>query len=171
MLNDFFEIASRPGFGLLLLVAAAATHAADAPTAEQMADRYKRADALRQQTAGKVTGLELRPNWYQEGKRFWFSWDGEGKTSYISVDSRSGARQPLFDAKRLADAIHSGASVNVSNLSVSPDGSKLEFNANRKAWTVDLKDYTAKERPLVPRPVPPRDQWNQDLYPPDRSTV
>jgi dienelactone hydrolase len=147
----------------------------DTPDPAYVASRYQRAETLASRVRGAVTGLEVRPNWYADGKKMWFVWTEGGKPAYVSVDCRTGSKSPLFDSVRLSQAVkagdggHSAGSFQVDHPSISDDGLTLSFQAFDHAWVCDLRDYSVKSAPMPGTQPTRNDPWNQNLWPPERA--
>ncbi|TWT72687.1 Prolyl tripeptidyl peptidase precursor [Posidoniimonas polymericola] len=125
-----------------LLLPAAACHGQGA-----QAD-YQRADALAGRVRGKVARLDVRPNWLEDGKRFWYRVDlGEGQGRFLLVDAEQGEQRPAFDHERLAAALF--ARTNQPQVSDKlpffsirfPSDGVLEFAAEGQGWRCDLATY------------------------------
>lgn len=179
MLNDLSLTHFASGVRRVAIpMAVAATFVAHADTSTtRIASRYHQAETLMTRVRGKVTGVDVRPNWYMGGKKMWFAWADRDKPSYKSVDCQSGAVGPLFDSARLTQAVlaadggHTGAKVELSNVSISDDGGTLNFQALEKGWACDLKEYTVKEAAIRRQRRPRNEPWNQNLWPPERGPI
>lgn len=49
-----------------------------------------------------VFSTAVRPNWFRDSDRFWYSWKTPDGTKYYIVDARTGKKQEIFDMDRLA---------------------------------------------------------------------
>ena len=49
-----------------------------------------------------VFSTAVRPNWFRDSDRFWYSWKTPDGTKYYIVDARTGKKQEIFDIDRLA---------------------------------------------------------------------
>lgn len=49
-----------------------------------------------------VFSTAVRPNWFKDSDRFWYSWKTPQGTQYYIVDARTGRKQAIFDMDRLA---------------------------------------------------------------------
>ncbi len=110
--------------------------------------------------------LRLDPHWFDNGRAFWYFRDASGGTGeYIRVDSATGKKTPLFDAKRLAAALAKelGQDVDPDRLplrTVEFDGKIARFVAGNQSWMIDLGSYgltkMKSEPPTSPRARGPR---------------
>jgi len=88
---------------LLLLVNGRSTRPLYHPDSSHIQEAYRRADTINRDARTKVAMLALQPNWIQGGSSFWYRRDElGGKSEFIRVDARTGAKTPAFDAVRLA---------------------------------------------------------------------
>lgn len=121
--------------------------------------------------------LRLEPNWIEGGKAFWYRQDQvKGTAAFLRVDAATGTKTPLFDAKRLADALTKAADkpVDSSRLPfrrVMIEAKKLQFEAFDFAWTCDLSEYTLTKVPVVKKPPERPDPWIQDTWPASTEAV
>ncbi len=126
---------------------------------------YERANNLRSSTSGKVFRSEVRANWIDdEGNDFWYRVRlPEDKSEFILVRPEKGTRTPLFDSKKLAEALHkaSGQAVQADKLPFDylkvELGKALQFNAFGKGWKLQLDSYSISEVDKVERPRSNRD--------------
>jgi hypothetical protein len=100
---------NRRHIGRLLRVVLLATAAAGPPPccrAQGTPDDYRRADALRERTSGKVIGGRVEPHWLPSGTRFWYRRErAEGLREFLVVDAVAGTSRPAFDPVKLAAAL------------------------------------------------------------------
>nr|WP_284233420.1 MULTISPECIES: DPP IV N-terminal domain-containing protein [unclassified Mycolicibacterium] len=87
----------------------------------------------------RVPGSSIQPQWFSEGKRFWY----QVGTRFIVVDLDGGGRRDAFDHDRLAAALSlaSGHAVSAADLPITAVevGESLRFSAfeSRWAWSDD----------------------------------
>ena len=81
---------------LSLLAAGFAASAQQAPN-YALAERFsaKKVDQM-------VFSTQMRPNWFRDSDKFWYSWKTSDGTRYYVVDPVAGTRTELFDMDRLA---------------------------------------------------------------------
>lgn len=111
---------------------------------------YERATSLAQRTENKVFRHAIKPNWLLGQQRFWYRVPtGATNHEFVLVDSNAGTRRPMFDHARLASALTStlGRSVAADALplervELEAEASFVTFRADRRAWRVNLQDYT-----------------------------
>jgi len=147
------------------------------PTSAELAAAYVRADTIGSTWASLSKNLRLEPRWIDDGKAFWFRREGVGDTAeFVRVDSATGAKSPLFDAKRLATTFGeaSGKTVDAGKLpfrTLDWQGRSFRFDADGFQWTVDLSTYAVSKAPATPRPVRRPDPWIQNTWPPVRNPM
>jgi dipeptidyl aminopeptidase/acylaminoacyl peptidase len=113
---------------------------------------YERSARLPALTRDKVTKLTVRPNWFAEGKRFWYRNDlGRGVSEFVLVDT-TGARTDAFDHAKLAKVLEKAsgqktapARLPIDGLAFEADLSALRFNAYGKRWECSLGKYELRE--------------------------
>ena len=94
------------GWTFRIVVIVAAVAGPRTCPAQGTLDDYARADALRDQTRGKVFGGRVVPHFYAGGDRFWYRGDrADGAHEFLIVDAVSATRRPAFDHARLAAAL------------------------------------------------------------------
>ena len=150
------------------------------PNPTEVRDAYKRADAIRELYTGKALNIGFTPHWYAGSQKLWFQSDGpNGVRHYLTVSETGGDPQPLFDHKRLAQALTTKLGkpadpdkLALADLRVEGQGESIAFNVAGKGYKCDLSSYTITDGPLVspqrPRREPP---WNQNLWPADINPV
>ena len=77
----------------------------DEGTQEQTVPRpnYALAERFSQKKISQmVFSTAVRPNWFRDSDRFWYSWKTPDGTKYYIVDARTGKKQEIFDMDRLA---------------------------------------------------------------------
>ncbi len=128
---------------------------------------YARAERmLPWHVATMVLGMPSEPKWMAGGTSFWYWTQDRSQRRFFKVDTRTGSRQPLFDHRRLAQALTSNG-VDASAATALrlervrfPDREPgvMRFDLDGSTWTCDLGTYAssgdrAPERPTgVPSP-------------------
>src|ERR1700739_5000713 len=76
------------------------------PDPSELRDAYKRADSIPELYSSKALNVGLGPHWYAGNQKVWFQVNGaNGARNYKTVSESGGEPQPLFDHKRLAEAL------------------------------------------------------------------
>ena len=52
-----------------------------------------------------VYSTQIRPNWFRDSDKFWYSWKTADGTRYYVVDAATGSKKELFDLEKLAREI------------------------------------------------------------------
>ena len=52
-----------------------------------------------------VYSTKIRPNWFRDSDKFWYSWKTADGTRYYVVDAATGSKKELFDLEKLAREI------------------------------------------------------------------
>ena len=158
-----------PIFPALLLARHALT---ERSSPAEVAAAYHRADAYSRETAAKVAMLRLEPNWIEDGKAFWYRRDlVGGGAEFVRVDSRTGAKTPLFDATRLAAALakETGGAVDAQKLpfrTLRFVSGALRFDTENQGWELDATTYGLKKVDRTRRENRREEPWTQDLWTP-----
>ena len=64
---------------------------------------YDQAERFSQKRVSKmVYSTRIRPNWFSDSDRFWYSWKTSEGTRYYIVDPAKGTKEEIFDLKDLA---------------------------------------------------------------------
>ena len=64
---------------------------------------YQQAARFSQKKVGKmVYSTRIRPNWFRDSDRFWYSWRTSEGTKYYIVDPAKGRKEEIFDLEALA---------------------------------------------------------------------
>ena len=81
---------------IALALAAALTLSAQKPNYE-LAERFsaKKINSM-------VFSTQMRPAWFRNSDRFWYSWKTPSGTRYYIVDPAAGTKTEIFDKERLA---------------------------------------------------------------------
>jgi dipeptidyl aminopeptidase/acylaminoacyl peptidase len=132
----------------LILVTAASSLPAQGTRSD-----YERSARLPALTRDKVTKMAVRPNWFAEGRRFWYRNDlSRGTSEFVLVDATEGKRQPAFDHARLAEALSnsSGKKISADRLAISGlnfdiDSNSLRFTALGTRCECSLDKYALRE--------------------------
>jgi|GEM_PF-23284 len=126
---------------------------------------YARAEALREQTRGKVFKARVEPHWFGGGTRFWYRNDlGSGTHEFVVADAPKGTRRPAFDHEKLAKTLSksSGKTIAAKSLPFDQieinDEGVIRFEADGKPWryrpdldTLEPGEPLPKEPPVEPR--------------------
>ncbi len=146
------------------------------PTTAELAAAYARADTIGREWTSQTSMLRLEPNWLDGGKAFWYRKDGENDAAeFVRVDSATGAKAPLFDAKRLAEALSAaGQKAEPSKLpfrTVEFGPKDMRFDVGAQGWSLNLDTYELAKVQSQRRPARPNAPWIQDTWPPSRKPV
>ena len=96
---------------LLLILASGARPGALAQPAQKAPQKvtranYRQAARFSQKKVGKmVYSTRIRPNWFRDSDRFWYSWRTSEGTRYYIVDPAKGRKEEIFDLEALARQI------------------------------------------------------------------
>lgn len=127
------------------------------PGAVLTVDDYARAQSfLPGHIAGQLFLAEVKPNWLEGGRRFWYRRAGShGKVEFVLVEAASGARGPAFDHAALAAALNAAAAPDakapiepdrlpIEELQWAGEGGGLTFawQDRRWAWRPGDRDLT-----------------------------
>ena len=64
---------------------------------------YAQAEQFTAKKLGQmVYSTRIRPNWFKNSDKFWYSWKTAEGTQYFIVDPATGVRKPVFDMAALA---------------------------------------------------------------------
>lgn len=99
-----------------------------------------------------VQGGQITPNWILGTSSFWYAEGGPQDRVIYQVDPIENERRPLFDTKRLREALTqefgfepAGKGVPFETLQfVGPE--RVQFSLEGDTWHLDLKDYTLDEQ-------------------------
>ena len=87
---------------LLCAMAASAQNPQKAPAKVQKAN-YEQASRFSAKRIGQlVYSTRIRPNWFRDSDKFWYSWKTSQGTKYYVVDPATGVKKELFDMDKLA---------------------------------------------------------------------
>ncbi len=121
------------------------------------ADDYQRAESFFSRNIQDIVyGLDVSPRWIEEGHDFWYRINTrEGKRFWV-VGPEKKRKEPAFDHEKLAQALsekteksyEAGELPFDSFKFVDKDRKKIEFEAEKKIWVVDLETYevTSKDK-------------------------
>lgn len=120
------------------------------PDAKALISSYKRADEIGRGV--NVYKAALTPNWLQKGDKLWYVIRlAGGKIEYLLVDCPTGKKAPLFDLKRLAEALSKATGktedpekLDLNNLTVLDDLKTAKFNYALKGYELTFADYSLK---------------------------
>ena len=90
---------------LMLCAVMASAQKANGPKKVQKAN-YEQAARFSSKRIGQmVYSTRIRPNWFRDSDKFWYSWKTSEGTRYYVVDPASGSRKEIFDMEKLAREI------------------------------------------------------------------
>jgi dipeptidyl aminopeptidase/acylaminoacyl peptidase len=147
------------------------------PTSDQLAESYRRADAVGRLYNGAVTKTRLAPTWAPDGSRFWYRNDLQGGVrEFVLVESANGRKQPAFDHARLAAALSTQLGrqiaadrLPIEDLTFVEDGRSIRFTVQNRAYIAVLQTMEIREAGAeTPRPQRPTPPWTQNLWAPER---
>lgn len=164
-------------YSVLLALAGLPASMAEAQVQQPIAFRSPEFSAADYLAASALLGSNLRsavknqsvePHWIGNSGSFWYQRDEAGGKSYVRVDSRTGARSPLFDHAALAAALTrtlpsetnpTATNLGLGSVALSDDLKTLTGTAGSKAVTCDLVAVSCKvsdpkpaELSLLPSP-------------------
>ena len=87
---------------VLTTLSASAQKQAQGPRKADKANYEQAARFSTKQLGSLVYSTRIRPNWFRDSDRFWYSWKTAEGTRYYIVDPATGSRQEVFDMDRLA---------------------------------------------------------------------
>lgn len=110
---------------------------------------YQRAESfLARNLRKKVYGEGVVPRWIKKTSRFWYQVNTpQGKTFYL-VDPEKGTKKEAFDHERLAEILSLKLKKKVAredlpfNTIKFIDDNHIEFEVEKKVWTLNLTDYS-----------------------------
>ena len=122
--------------------------AQDYQAAEQLLRRPARPGEL-------VIGDKVRPQWIDEGARFWYAVSNGAGRQFVLVDPAAGIREPAFDHARLAAALGVGSGHQVDPealpfMAIEPAGNAVEFDAFGEHWRCSLDSYACERAEFTP---------------------
>jgi dipeptidyl aminopeptidase/acylaminoacyl peptidase len=121
------------------------------------AEDYQRAESfLSRNIQDLVYGLEVSPTWIEESHDFWYRINTREGKRFLIVDPDKKQKEPVFDHEKLARALSekteksygSGELPFDSFKFVDKERKKIEFEAEKKIWIVDLETYEATSREM-----------------------
>ncbi len=119
------------------------------------ADDYQRAESfLSRNIQDSVYGLEVSPMWIEESHDFWYRVNTRGGKRFLIVDPDEKLKEPAFDHEKLARALsekteksYSAGQLPFDSFKfVDKDRKKIEFEAEKKTWLVDLETFEVSSR-------------------------
>jgi hypothetical protein len=118
---------------------------------------------------GRVQNATMEPNWFAEGKKFWYRRGiAGGKYEFILVDAAAGAKSPAFDHAKLSESLAKAAEVEapadklpIETLEFLNDGKTIRFNTKGSRWECDLASYAVAKTDAAAPPAPPSAGANQ----------
>ena len=137
----------------LLLIGSCQTRQATVITTND----YQRAESFfSRNIRDLVYGLEVSPQWINEGQSFWYRINTRQGKRFVIVEPAEKQKKPAFDHDKLARALSEktektygpGELPFESFKFVDKGRKKIEFEAEKKIWIVDLETYdiTSKEK-------------------------
>jgi dipeptidyl aminopeptidase/acylaminoacyl peptidase len=156
----------------LLCVVGGANAQAYRPTPAELAEAYKRADALN--ADGRALNVTLAATWIGEDALWYRRADARNRHQFILANLKAKSKGPLFDHAALAKALGEATSGTINaealpltSLNVAADLSTVEFTASQKRWR--WTRATAKLEPLTgtppPEPAPIEEPEERPVYP------
>ncbi|HEY9369686.1 S9 family peptidase [Streptomyces sp.] len=120
----------------------------DYQAAEQLLRRPARPGEL-------VVGDKVRPQWIDQGTRFWYAVSNGAGKRFALVDPAAGSREPAFDHARLAAALADACGQQVDPEALPFAGIELtdnavEFAAFGAYWRCRLDDYICEPAEFTP---------------------
>jgi dipeptidyl aminopeptidase/acylaminoacyl peptidase len=112
--------------------------------------------------------LDVMPQWIRKTSRFWYRREARDGREFVLIEPAEARRRPLFDHKRLADALSkaTGAPVDprrlpFETLELTEDEGAVDFEVKDTGWTCDLKAYHCRGRKPdgPPRGESPDKKW------------
>lgn len=110
-----------------------------------------------------ATAQTVRPNWSEDGSRFWFrSTGGNGVEAFSIVDTAVRSRAPAFDNEKVAIALSKALEENVSatnlpieSIEFTDSMEHLLLRSRAKWWRLNVNSYEVAEgeRPEAERPA------------------
>ncbi|MCD6193479.1 MAG: DPP IV N-terminal domain-containing protein [Candidatus Aminicenantes bacterium] len=115
---------------------------------------YQRAESfLPRHLRQKVYGEGVQPQWIKKTSSFWYRVNTrQGKTFYL-VDPEKATKREVFNHERVAELLSLKMRKKFSRKELPFDSIKfinsnqIEFEVEKKVWTLNLKDYTLTSRP------------------------
>ncbi|MEO8449076.1 MAG: DPP IV N-terminal domain-containing protein, partial [Gemmatimonadota bacterium] len=143
---------------LIVLVSGAAAAHAQRPD-------YSRADRFLQwNTSRMIAGDSVRPQWFEDGNRFWYRNKTATGAEFVIVDPIKNTKGLLFDNARLAaamstarDSAYDPNRLPFAGFKFTADGKnerEIEFNANKKRFVCDIAVYRCVVSDTLPSEVP-----------------
>jgi dipeptidyl-peptidase-4 len=117
-------------------------------------DDYRRAESYLSRNVQDIAyGLDVSPEWLDEGRIFWYRTNTREGKRFLSVDPDKAQKEPAFDHERLAQVLSEKTERSYgegelpfdSFKFVDDDRKKIEFEAEKKVWVVDLETYEILE--------------------------
>lgn len=143
------------------VIALATLIVAALPSGAQEVD-YNRAERfLSWHTSGMVAGDGVDPNWFEDGRRFWYRNSlGEGH-EFVFVDPGARSRRQLFDHHRLASAMsmaddtsYVGTKLPFDDFEFGQEMRTIEFDARKKRFSCDIVGYVCTVGDTLPSDTP-----------------
>ncbi|UCE41644.1 MAG: DPP IV N-terminal domain-containing protein [Candidatus Aminicenantes bacterium] len=119
------------------------------------AEDYQRAESfLSRNIQDLVYGLEVSPQWIGESRAFWYRINTSEGKRFLIVEPDKKQKAPAFDHEKLARALSEKTEKSYAEGElpfdsfkfVDKDHKKIEFEAEKKIWVVDLETYEISSR-------------------------
>jgi dipeptidyl aminopeptidase/acylaminoacyl peptidase len=101
-----------------------------------------------------VYAAEVRPNWIEKTKRFWYRQVGSGGTEFIVVDAENNTSGAAFDRARLASALsqktkreYQATELPFENVEFVEEGKAIRFDLDDAKWSCTLVTYDCQKQP------------------------
>ncbi len=159
---------------LFLLVLGSFVARAQSGPARSILERYTRAEQRLPWNINRlVFGDSVRPQWYNDGNRFWFRNTTRTGAEFLVVDPAAGTQRPVFDNVRLAAALTLAADTSFDanklpfrTFRFARDGEDertIELRIAKRRLNCDIVAYTCIAVDTLPSEVPyvlsPDRQW------------
>lgn len=156
----------------LLISVGGASGQAFRPTPAELAEAYKRADALN--ADGRALNVALTATWVGDDALWYRKSEARNRHQFILANLKTKTKAPLFDhaalAKALGEATNStlnAESLALTSINVAADLGSLEFTASQKRWrwtkATSKLEALAGSPPPEPEPVP--EPEDRPVYP------
>ena len=141
------------------------------PAASAQEVDYNRAERfLSWHSSQMLSGDQVRPNFLEDGRRFWYrNRLGEGH-EFVVVDPSAGSRRPLFDHHQLASAMsvaddtaYVGTKLPFDDFEFEVELQNISFDAGKKRFDCDIVAYACTVADTLPSDTPyvlsPDERW------------
>lgn len=147
--------------------------------AQVTVEDYERADRFRTKLGDLVYHGAVQPHWLDKTNMFWYRNQIPGGKEFLLVDADKKSRKPVFDHKRLADALSKVTEKAFTKITLPFDTLELDLKTNTITfvaegfeWTCHLKTHQLKkgkasDPPLTPRMARRRQRRSRETRSPD----